>query len=95
MDGYTVTDKLTPRQFSELLNLDYEIAELVYTAYAVNDEDYAKVVNGLSTYKVPLIDILMFIHDEVDEGYTDSHQQAQLDAAGHAQRQIVALAVGA
>ena len=33
--------------------------------------------------------------DEVDEGYTDSHQQAQLDAAGHAQRQIVALAVGA
>ena len=69
MDGYTVTDKLTPRQFSELLNLDYEIAELVYTAYAVNDEDYAKVVNGLSTYKVPLIDMLMFIHDEVDEGY--------------------------
>ena len=69
MDGYTVTDKLTPRQFSELLNLDYEIAELVYTAYAVNDEDYAKVVNGLSTYKVPLIDMLMFIHDEVNEGY--------------------------
>ena len=69
MDGYTVTDKLTPRQFSELLNLDYEIAELVYTAYAVNDEDYAKVVNGLSTYRVPLIDMLMFIHDEVDEGY--------------------------
>lgn len=33
--------------------------------------------------------------DEVDEGYTDSHQQAQLDAAGHAQLQIVALAVGA
>ena len=69
MDGYMVTDKLTPRQFSELLNLDYEVAELVYTAYAVNDEDYAKVVNGLSSYKVPLIDMLMFIHDEVDEGY--------------------------
>lgn len=69
MDGYMVTDKLTPRQFSELLNLDYEIAELVYTAYAVNDEDYAKAINGLSSYKVPLIDMLMFVHDEVDEGY--------------------------
>ncbi|MDO4965281.1 MAG: MMPL family transporter [Lachnospiraceae bacterium] len=69
MDGYMVTDRLTPRQFSELLNLDYEIAELVYTAYAVNDEDYAKAVNGLSGYKVPLIDMLMFVHDEVEQGY--------------------------
>lgn len=69
MGGYMVTDRLTPRQFSELLNLDYEIAEVIYTAYAVNDEDYAKVVNGLSGYKVPLIDMLMFVHDEVDEGY--------------------------
>lgn len=69
LNGYTLTDKLTPRQFSELLNIDYEIAELVYTAYAVNDEDYAKVVNGLANYKVPLIDMFMFVYKEVDEGY--------------------------
>ncbi|SCY70656.1 efflux RND transporter permease subunit [Butyrivibrio sp. INlla14] len=69
LNGYTLTDKLTPRQFSELLNIDYEIAELVYTAYAVNDEDYAKVVNGLAGYKVPLIDMFMFVYKEVDEGY--------------------------
>ena len=69
MNGYTLTDKLTPRQFSELINIDYEIAELVYTAYAVNDEDYAKAVNGLENYKVPLIDMFMFIYQEVEEGY--------------------------
>ncbi|WP_029231012.1 efflux RND transporter permease subunit [Butyrivibrio sp. VCB2006] len=69
LNGYTLTDKLTPRQFSELLNIDYEIAELVYTAYAVNDEDYAKVVNGLANYKVPLIDMFMFVYQEVEEGY--------------------------
>ena len=69
LGGYCLTDKLTPRQFSELLNLDYEVSELVYAAYAVNDEDYAKAVNGLSTYGVPLIDMFMFIHDEIDEGY--------------------------
>ncbi len=69
MDGYTLTDKLTPRQFSELLDIDYEVAELVYAAYAVNDEDYAKAVNGLTNYKVPLIDMFLFIYDEVDEGY--------------------------
>ena len=83
MDGYMVTDKLTPRQFSELLNLDYEIAELVYTAYAVNDEDYAKAINGLSTYKVPLIDMLMFVHDEVEDGYVtlDASLKDTLDDA--------------
>lgn len=69
MDGYMLTDKLTARQFSELLDLDYELAELVYTAYAVNDENYAKLVAGISTYSVPLIDMIFFVHDEVEEGY--------------------------
>ena len=69
MDGYMLTDKLTARQFSELLELDYEVAELLYTAYAVNDENYAKLVSGISTYSVPLIDMFMFLYDEVQEGY--------------------------
>lgn len=69
MDGYMLTDKLTARQFSELLELDYEVAELLYTAYAVNDENYAKLISGVSTYSVPLIDMFMFLYDEVQEGY--------------------------
>ncbi len=69
MDGYMLTDKLTARDFSELLEVDYEIAEMLYMAYAVNNENYGKVVNGLSTYSVPLIDIFMFLYDEADEGY--------------------------
>ena len=32
LDDYCLTDKLTPRQFSELIDLDYEVAELVYAA---------------------------------------------------------------
>ena len=83
LDGYHLTDKLTPRQFSELIDLDYEVAELVYAAYAVNDEDYAKVVNGLSSYSVPLIDMFMFVHDEVEDGYVtlDDDLQETLDDA--------------
>lgn len=69
MDGYTLTDKLTPRQFSELIDLDYEVAKLVYAAYAINDEDYAKAINGIESYSVPLIDMFMFVKQEVDEGY--------------------------
>lgn len=69
LGGYCLTDRLTPRQFSELIDLDYEVAELVYAAYAVDDEDYAKVVNGLDSYSVPLIDMFMFVYDEVNDGY--------------------------
>lgn len=69
LEGYTLTDKLSAREFSELLDLDYEIAQLLYTAYAVNDENYAKIINGLSHYSVPLIDMFMFLYDEVNEGY--------------------------
>ena len=77
MDGYHLTDKLTPRQFSELIDLDYEVAELIYAAYAVNDEDYAKVVNGLSDYQVPLIDMFMFVYDEVENGYVTLEEELQ------------------
>ncbi|MCR5403773.1 MAG: MMPL family transporter [Butyrivibrio sp.] len=81
--GYTLTEKLTPRQFSELLDIDYEVAELIYTAYAVNDEDYAKAVNGLANYRVPLIDMFMFVYDEVEQGYVtlDDELMKKLDDA--------------
>lgn len=66
---YTLTDTLTPRQFSELIDLDYEVAQLLYSAYALNDEDYAKVINGINQYGVPLIDMFQFLYREVKEGY--------------------------
>ncbi|MCI5903871.1 MAG: MMPL family transporter [Oscillospiraceae bacterium] len=69
MDGYMLTDRLTPRQFSELVELDYEVAKILYAAYAVNDENYGEVVNGLESYGVPLIDMFMFTYDEVQKGY--------------------------
>ena len=89
MDGYMLTDKLTARDFSELLELDYEVAQLLYMAYAVNDENYAKIVNGLSTYSVPLIDIFMFLYDEVNEGYVtlEDDMMDTLESA-HTQMQI-------
>ena len=69
MDGYMLTDKITAREFAELMDVDYEMAQLLYMAYAVDDENYAKLVNGLSSYSIPLIDIIMFLYDEVQEGY--------------------------
>ncbi|MCR5343532.1 MAG: MMPL family transporter [Butyrivibrio sp.] len=83
MDDYCLADRLTVREFSELLELDYEKAELLYMAYAVNDKNYAKLVNGLSTYRVALIDMVMFLHDEVEEGYVtlEDSMKEKLDDA--------------
>ena len=85
MDGYRLTDKLTPRQFSELTDMDYEIAQLLYTAYAVDNESYGKLIGGISTYSVPLIDIFRFACDEVDEGYVTL--DADLDRRLHDARE--------
>ena len=46
LGGYMLTDSLTPRQFSELIDLDYEISQLVYSAYAINDKAYGKIISG-------------------------------------------------
>ena len=69
MDGYVLTDRLTPRQFAELTDLDVEAARLLYTAYAVNQESYGQVVSGLDSYGVPLLDMFLFVYDQMEEGY--------------------------
>ena len=79
MDGYTLTDKLTPRQFSELADLDYEAAQLIYSAYAVKNEDYGHIVGSISTYSVPLMDMFLFVCDQVDSGIVElGSEQADL-----------------
>lgn len=69
MDGYVLTDKLTPRQFAELTDLDIEVARLLYSAYAVNQETYGQLVSGVDSYGVPLLDMFLFVYDQMEEGY--------------------------
>ena len=80
-DGYTLTDALTPRQFSEMTDLDYDLVCLLYTAYAAEGEEYGRIVGGLNDYAVPLMDMFFFAYDKVEEGYVnlDEEQQADLD----------------
>ena len=81
MDGYTLTDAMTPRQFSEMTDLDYDLVCLLYTAYAAEGEEYGRIVGGLNDYAVPLMDMFFFAYDKAEEGYVnlDEEQQADLD----------------
>ncbi|MDE7280809.1 MAG: MMPL family transporter, partial [Ruminiclostridium sp.] len=69
MDDYVLNDKRTPRQFAEMTDLDVEVARLLYSAYAVNQETYGQLVSGVDSYGVPLIDMFMFLYDQMQEGY--------------------------
>lgn len=70
-DGYMLTDKLTPRMFSEMTDLDIDTVRLLYTVYAAENEDYSKLITSMSDYGVPIIDMFMFIYDLKDDGYVE------------------------
>ncbi len=85
MDGYMLADKLTPRQFAELADVDYEMAQLLYAAYATQQGDYGKLAGNIASYKVPLMDIFLYVCDQVDAGIvTMDEEQTQTlnDAKG-------------
>ncbi len=68
MDGYTLTSALNPREFSELAGIEYELSNLLYSAYAVNDDQYGQILNGLDNYQVPLFDMFLFLKDQMEKG---------------------------
>ena len=83
MDGYMLADQLTPRQFAELTDLDYEVAQLLYAAYAADQEDYGKLAGNITTYKVPLVDMFLFVCDQMDAGVIslDEDKKTELEDA--------------
>ncbi len=88
MGGYKLADKLSPREFSDLLKLDYETAELLYSVYAIQDGSYDKLVSGISKYRIPLIDMLLYVGEKVDDGYV-SLEGEQADTLAEARTQML------
>jgi len=68
MDGYMLTDTLTPREFAELIDLDVEVANAIYSVYAVDNDNYGAIISGISDYEVPFIDMFLYIYDQKESG---------------------------
>lgn len=81
-DGYSVGDKLTPREFSELTDMDIETVRFLYSAYAAEHENYGRIVGGIDTYKIALLDVFDFVFEMTEDGYVslDNQMQEDLDA---------------
>lgn len=70
-DDYVLTDRLSPRQFSELADIDIEVVRLLYSAYAYSVDEYGPVFTGIDEYKAPLIDMFLFLFEQYQEGYVN------------------------
>lgn len=81
IDGYEVGDSLSPREFSELTDMDIEIVKLLYSAYAANNKNYGKIVGGIDNYKIVLLDMFDFVFEMIDDGYVsvDDEMHENLD----------------
>jgi len=65
MNGYKLTDSLTPRELSELIGLDYEVAQALYGLYALEHDEYGQILDAVEGYKVPLFDMFLFLKDQL------------------------------
>ncbi len=75
LEGYTLTSALTPREFSEVADLDIEVAELLYTGYAMNQSDYGQIATNLENYRVPLIDMFTYLFQQRKEVVLDLDEE--------------------
>ena len=65
MNGYMLTDALNPREFSELIDLDYEVVQALYGLYAVEQNEYGHLLSAVEDYSVPLFDMFLFLKDQL------------------------------
>lgn len=67
-DGYTLTQKVTPREVAELMDMDYGLIKLVFQAYGIEHQQYNAILSDVSTYRVSILDLFMFLHEQMDYG---------------------------
>lgn len=79
MDGYAVGDRLSPREFSELTDMDIEVVRLLYSAYAAEQKDYGKIAGGIDQYRIALMDMFDFVFTMLDDGYVSLDAEPQAD----------------
>ncbi|MEG0035299.1 MAG: MMPL family transporter [Oscillospiraceae bacterium] len=67
-DTHVLTDKLTPRQFAELADIDIELSRLLYRAYGLASKEYSAVFQDVDDYSAPLIKVFRFLVEQRDAG---------------------------
>ena len=95
IDGeHVLTDGYNARTFAELLDIDVERSRLLFQAYGVQHEEYQALFGAQDAYEVPLIDLLLYLFEKVDQGIVtlDSRQNELLEGLrGSLERAVIQL----
>ncbi len=70
MDGYHLGDHISIDDFIALAGLDETSATALFAYYATSNSDFDDL-DALHEYKVPLVDLFLFLYDVVQEGVID------------------------
>ena len=71
IDGYRLGDDVDAKTFAKLAGVDMSTARALFAYYAAGNGAHKSVLNNLNSYKAPLIDLFLFLHDAVEEGRID------------------------
>ena len=68
-DGkYILVDKLGPRDFSQVAEVDLDLVRMLYQFYAFDKEQYSAFMKNLDDYQVSIIDMIDFIYEQNEKG---------------------------
>lgn len=68
-DGkYILVDKLNPREFSEVAEVDLDLVRVLYQFYAIDKEQYSAFMKNLDDYQISIIDMVDFIYEQKEKG---------------------------
>lgn len=79
-DGrYVLVDKLNPREFAEVSDIDLGMVQMLYRFYAIDKEQYSAFMKNLDEYRIPIIDMVDFIYEQNENGGLDLDDELSED----------------
>lgn len=67
-DDHKLTDKINARELSKMMGIDYDMCCLLFQAYGAEHDEYSAIFSDVNDYKVPIIDLFLYIHEKMDLG---------------------------
>ena len=82
MNGYRISDRVNSAEFAQLANLDATSSQALFAYYAGMHGAEDEVAMNPGEYRVPLIDLFLFLRDAAADGTLpiDESQQALIDS---------------
>ncbi len=67
-DDHMLTEKINARELSKMMGIDYDMCCLLFQAYGAEHDEYSAIFSDVNDYKVPIIDLFLYIHEKMDLG---------------------------